>query len=321
MRSCIVFTLSLWCLTSVASPTGPDFVHPDGEPEPLSRLLDKADQSQRELSLRLHKFSKQLDTFFGSSRIDEEALSESRIRINLISNFRDYSGDTYAANIRTRIALPNTEKRLNLVMQNFSRSFRDDREGDKQTVGESLGKDIYTAGLRYLPEVPQEWNLGADTGIKLVIPPDPYVRLRVRRTWWPEFWEIRATATTFWFNSQGFGHTEALEFDREISDSLLFRSENTASWLRSDDKYVFDQSLNFIQKINDNWAFLYFLRMTGNNDPAPHAEEYSAGANFRRRIKSNWFFFNIQPVGNWPRTENFSFIASINFKVEMIVGE
>lgn len=321
----LLFTLTCFFLVvsinAGALSPGPEVIGANGAPEPSLSLLDRADQSQQILSSKLHQLSHHLDSFFGSSRVDEETRSDSRIRINFLANFQDGAGDSYGANIRTRIALPNTERRFNLVLQNFSRSFQDDRSTDKPTIGETFQKGDYAAGLRYQPEVPSQWSFGADTGVKLVIPPDPFVRLRVRRTWWPANWEVRAIGTVFWFDSQGFGHTQALEFDRQISSNLLFRFDNNASWLRSDDQYHFDQGLGLFQKVSDQWAFNYFLRMAGNDDPVPHAEDYALGINFRRRIRPEWFFLNIQPAGNWPRTQRFGFVPSISFKLEVIIGE
>ncbi|MCB0363523.1 MAG: hypothetical protein KDD35_12415 [Bdellovibrionales bacterium] len=317
----ILFFILIPSIQAQAAPLGPETMLPTGSKESGLDLLEKADRSQKILSEQLHKLSHSLDSFFGSARIDEESKSDSRIRINLISSFRDYSGDSYGANFRSRIALPRTERRLNIVLQNVSRSFDEDKEGSQPSLGETLQNEDYAAGLRYLPEISKEWNLGVDTGVKLVLPPDPFIRLRGRRSWWPGLWEIRATGTLFWFNSRGFGHTESLEFDRQISDSLLFRSENTASWLNVDNEYQFSQSLNFIQRLNDEWGLLYFLRMSGSNDPVPHAEAYSSGINFRKRIKGNWFYFNIQPAGNWPRERDFLFVASLDLKVEVIIGE
>ncbi|MCC7403617.1 MAG: hypothetical protein IT288_04385 [Bdellovibrionales bacterium] len=285
-------------------------------------FLEQADVKQQKLSRSLANLSNSIDSFFGNTRIDEESASKSRIRINLISALTDGEGDSYDANIRTRIALPNTERKLNLVVQNLSRSFTEDQEsGQAENIAQSVDNEDLGAALRYQPESDKEWSVGTDAGIKLVSPLDPFVRFRVRRSWWPGAWEIRATETVFWFKSEGYGHTESLDFDRPLNADFLFRFANQASWRRLDLQYQFDHSLNLFQRVSDRLGIAYFVRMHGSDVPAVHVESYATGVNFRRRIHKEWLFFNIQPGGSWPREENFTFVASISFKLEVIIGQ
>lgn len=322
MRWFICFILFLYSSLALADPEQPIAIRPGEQIKAPLGVLDQAERKKMALADRLANLSSRLDTFFGAERMDEESTSKSRIRINLISVLTDGEGARYNANIRTRIALPNTERRFNLVIQNLSRSFTDDQEeGTSKELGQSVENEDMAAGLRYQPETEKEWSLGTDAGIKLVSPIDPFLRFRIRRSWWPGAWEIRATETVFWFKSEGFGHTESVEFDRPLASHLLFRFSNQASWRRSDREYQFDQSLNLFHRLNDRLALGYFTKMVGSDLPAVHVEAYSAGVNFRHRIHKDWLFLNIQPAGTWPREENFTFVASLSFKLEVMISK
>ncbi|MCB0384583.1 MAG: hypothetical protein KDD43_04250 [Bdellovibrionales bacterium] len=306
----------------MARPQGPSRARPSESTKVPLTVLEKADLSQQKLSRQLARLSHNIDSFFGEERVDEESKSKSRIRINLISTLTDGEGDSYDANIRTRIALPNTERRLNIVVQNISRSFSEDEEsGQNSHLGQSVDNEDLGAALRYQPETEKDWSLGTDAGIKLVSPPDPFLRFRVRRTWWPGNWEIRATETVFWIKSEGYGHTESLELDYPLTTSFLFRFANQASWRKNDLEYLFDNSLNLFQRVNDRLAIAYTLGMHGRDVPAVAVDSYSFGVNFRRRIHKDWLFLNIKPGGFWPREENFTYVASISFKLEVMIGQ
>lgn len=286
-----------------------------------SEFLSNLQNSQSEASKKLARLTQKLDSFFGTNRIDEEYDSESRIRINLTNSSINGFGNFNDLVIRTRIILPNTERRFNLIFQDFTNDFTEQDESNQNVSDNQIKDKTYLAGLKFQPYISESWSLGVDGGLKLVTPVDPFARVRVRKSWWPEPWELRLTSSIFWFKSSGEGFLQEMDFETDIFKTSIFRWNNSATWLKENEFFTFNQSLNFISQLNEVWGSHFFVNLSGQSSPSIYATEYRTAINLRKRILSQWLFFNIQPGLFWPKELNFKGISYINFKIEAIIGD
>lgn len=286
----------------------------------LQRSLNRTHKS---ISGSIYGVSDSIDEFFAGERTEEEK-NGSRIKISyetLLINKRD---PLYNFRFSTRLVLPRTQEKLSFLLQ----SLEEDLTIDSTTPGtntnfrplEEEKKQSFFSGLRLRGLQKKEWSINTDAGIKLVWPPDPFARLRLRRSFFWEPWELRLTENVFWFESEGWWQVAAVELERPFKNRNLLKFGNFGT--RRDDvgHWEFNHFIGWFHQSSSKEALSYSAGITATEEPAYGLSSYYLSFAYRRNLGEDWIFLDISPVGSWPREENFVFVPSLRIKIEAIFG-
>lgn len=275
---------------------------------PLDKHRDAASQS-------VVKFANWVDNFFGDDRAFDES-QKSFLKVNFLQINEEGYQPRFEANLQGKLTLPNTQKRLKLLIL----SEPEDGASDDNTAVEAIEAQEQTIGLRYIQYTSDWLTANTDAGVRLNSGLDAFVRFRVRGLYNLGSWNLRAAQTLFWRDSSGTGETTQLDFERSLATRTLFRSTSKATY--RDETRLFDMSQNFylIHTINQNRAVIYRTGVTGESEPYNRTTDYVISVQLRERIHSNWLFLEINPKVNYPREEGFQAIRSLTFKLEAIFG-
>lgn len=293
---------------------------PELEVPMLTDLLNTVDAPRNYWSAEIASYANSIDRFFGDPRYFQEA-NKSVVQLNLSKVQESGGGGDLVLDGQARIDLPATEKRFSLVLESNPEKNLSGDTGKNRPV---LANDVVTsnnqsAALRY-EKRPEEsrWHYSADTGIKIGMPLDPFVRTRGSYTLPMEKWRMKAAETVFWFNTIGAGETTQLDLERLISEPLLFRATSTATWMSNPHNFDLRQDLSLYQTVNERTAMLYQASVIGVSQPQLEATEYVLLMLYRYRLHKSWVFAELSPQLHFPKAKNFDLSPMLLLRLEVL---
>ncbi len=284
------------------------------------------DTTHKRLSSSLFYFSNQIDSFFGGERADDLP-NGSRVRLLLNFNKEESSSYKTKGALKINIALVETQKKLKI-------SFRNQYEKTHDAVPEK--KDVPNDPVKLvkpLDPAPSEeessfnglrdffkWRLRLDSGIQLDFPPDPFLRLSAIKSWNFGTYELRATQQIFYYLKSGAGETSKLDLDHPITENVLFRYENDATWTDLADRFTFFSGPIIYQKIGDQRGISYNLKVFGESKPTWYVKDYRLEVTYRRAVLKRWFFLELNPYIHFPKDKEWRSALGFNLRLELVVG-
>ncbi|GAB4016043.1 MAG: hypothetical protein Fur0010_15580 [Bdellovibrio sp.] len=280
------------------------------------------DRAHQELSRSLFIFSNTIDSFFGGQRADDLP-NGSRIRLYWTANKEENTALTGESAVRANIVLVETQKKLKVSFKNKyeEESEKKLEESDKKTAPEkSANSSKASSPSTFDPLDLLRWRLKFDSGIRVDIPPEPFAKLRLLKSWYFGHYELRPGQEVFWYLESGFGETTRLDLDRPISEDLLFRYENWVTWRDETDEYDFASGPILYQRLSDRRGLSYNLKILGVSNPTWHVNDYKFEVSYRQLLWRQWFFVEITPYVHFPKSREWEKTFGMSFKLEAVIG-
>lgn len=293
--------------------------------EPLGEIIGVADEPRDYLAKNFVTLARDIDRFFGNDRNYQES-NDSVIQLD-ITRVMGYGGEhKFVLSGRAKVHLPNTEKRLHLLLETDPDKNTGTESTRNQPVrpGAQTTPGSYAAGVRYEKTKEDRWYYGADGGIKfhgLAAEPTPFVRGRVSYAMPLEEWRVKVAETAFWFNTIGVGETTQLDFEHPISDPLLFRATSTATWLHDRQNMDLRQDMSFFHTLDDRNALLYQASAIGVSRPQTQATDFVVLLLYRYRLHRKWMYFEVGPQVHFPKEREFRSSGLLGFRLEILFDD
>jgi hypothetical protein len=298
-----------------------DTVDPYAVTVPESSIFDAVDSSRDYLSTKVVSYSKRIDEFFGDERNFQEN-NNSVIQVDLTEKLETAGNRTFGLEGQAKIDLPAASKRFQIVLesnpeQKTAGEVKKDQPVATQTVA---APSSYAASLRYVKTEESLWHFSSEAGIKLQFPLDPFVRARGSYTVPFGLWRLKMSETVFWFNTIGSGETTQFDFERVLSDPVLFRATSTATCLVLKQACDLRQDFSIFHTLNERTALVYQASVLGTNNPQLEETAYVLLMRYRYRLHKEWMYFEVTPQLNFPRTDEFNLNALLLFRLQMLIG-
>ena len=159
-------------------------------------------------------------------------------RLGLSTSWDQRDGLKPRLRLRARLPLPAFENKLRLLMGvgDQRQLIQDRRLGASEslpTAFRDVNDSAWLLGLGYSPGEALDHGFDFGAGVRLHIPPDPFVKGRYHYNLSiGEQSVVRLQETLFWQNTRGMGETTQGDLDRLLSDRLLIRWSNSATAAR-----------------------------------------------------------------------------------------
>jgi hypothetical protein len=286
----------------------------------LGNLLETADAPRDYWSGRFASFANDVDRFFGDPRYFQEA-NKSVLQLNIAKVFEPGGAGNVVLDGQAKMDLPSTERRFSLMLESNPEK---NLSADTSKQRPVLANDVVTsnnqsAAIRYeKPPEESRWHFSADTGVKVRVPLEPFVRSRASYTLPMENWRMKAAETVFWFSSIGAGETTQVDFERIIIEPVLFRATSTATWMNDTHNFDLRQDFSFYHTVNERTAMLYQASTIGVSEPQLEATEYVLLMLYRYRLHKSWVFFELSPQLHYPKAKNFDMSPMLLMRLEFL---
>ena len=276
---------------------------------------------QQSRSKKVLKLADGLDSFFGDSRIEDDA-QQTRVKLRL--DLEQYESDSLDARVRlsARLSLPNLEDKWAVIING------DDDEDD--VVIDPAEEQEREVALRYNARNNQDRNLSFDVGLRR---PDSkyelFGRARYRRTDPLGQWISRFDNKLYAYSKFGFEYDGKLDFDRALPPSFLFRSRTRLRWWEDDSKcnggVCPEQHFLLYQRMkNSRHALAYEASTYFESEPADDSSDYfklgRVQLRYRHRTPWDWAFIELRPAVDFSRHEDYAPSWNILLRFEAIFG-
>jgi hypothetical protein len=266
----------------------------------------------------LHRFlwrsARSIDGWFGAQHPEEMYAASTRGSITPIILWDEYNGFSPKFRFRVKIPFPHLDERYNAFVGTFSRDeFVTEREQasgaiPRQRSGGEIDRDQTLVGVQFRGRRDDGRREGgrfeADAGIRIRSPIDPFVKGGYRldhgfgdnmfMTW---------RETAFWQNSEGFGVTSRIDFDRTFARDSLLRWTASATISQESEGVRGYSALTMYRGVGQNQAVAAQLFTNGEFDADVPLGEYGVRLAYRRRILHDWLVLELRPSLTWPKEE------------------
>ena len=272
-----------------------------------NKFMAPVDTQRDYLSGRFVSYVKNIDRFFGDDRYYLES-NKSVLQLDITKSVGEGAEQKFVLSGRAKIHLPSTEQRLHLLLESSpDQNVTGEQENIQATpIDQVAAPESFAAAARYENAIEKRAHYSADAGIKFQgLKTSPFARARGRYSLTMDAWRMRAAETFFWFNTTGVGSTTELNFERPLSDPMLFRASSNAIWLRDTGNFDLRQDISVFHTLDERSAMLYQASAIGVSRPKLQVTEYVLLMLYRYRLHRKWVFLELSPQLHFPETMNY----------------
>ena len=286
----------------------------------LSLSANAQDDTHNLISKEITGFASQIDSFFAEER-SQHFVNKSQIRLFVDTEFRESTEPVSTPDMRIKLVLPRTQKRLQLIIESDKEEDKDDdQEIQSLSSSSDKKKDNTKAGIEYfLPNPKIKTSLGSGILFR-EITPLVFARLRMRKRIKYKSWLIKPEQELMWISSDGYSTKTSLDFDKRLNNEYLFRVANDIKWNDKEYDVDFRNGPSLYQKISKKIGLSYNFRVISSDAPVLAVNNYSFSVNYRQLLYKKWFFWTVSPALNFPRENNFHRTPGLTIRFEIIAG-
>jgi len=292
------------------------------ETEPESMLESVANGVHSTVSAEIISISNKIDNFFVEERMEEEG-SKSRL---IISSFQSADTDLNVKQqfqFKGRLNFPKTQNRLRLVVES---SIERDQlvEGEQVTGDTTAGTsqvEDYSTALQFIFTQSDKWQFSNKVGVRFRVPVDPFVRFRLRRSFFQNSWQFRIVETVAWYQSEGWGSTTNFDLERPVNQKLFFRESSRFNILNNDRDLLYDQSFSLFHTIRNKKIIVYSIGMNSQITDPIEVSKYFLNMKFRYNFFNKWAFFDIVPELAMEKEYDFKLLPRLSLQLDIVFGK
>ncbi|MFC4309014.1 hypothetical protein ACFPN2_07980 [Steroidobacter flavus] len=242
----------------------------------------------------------------------------------------DYDGFDPRLRFRARLQLPQWDSRISAFAGRVGQDdYISDTEGDFDALPTrqfgTLEDESVLVGLGYSSPERTGNDFDAGVGVRIDLPLDPYARARyeIVRTF-AERYVFSARETVFWQNTEGFGTTTRINFDRVISDRFLLRWSNLGKFTEETIGLEWYSQLTLFQSIGQRTGLAYQAHVEGETDNEVPMTRTALRLIMRRQLTPEWLILELRGGVSWPRrrlVEEREASPEIGIAIEMQFGQ
>ena len=267
----------------------------------------------------VYEFGQWLDEFFAGEEF-EDADNASYLRVELEHTLNE-DEPKYDTKFKLRIDLPNTEKKLKLILESEDKK-RDELDGrlhQKDIDDDSQEGDGASSTVQY--QFGDQWkqttSLGLRTGSAGI---EHKISYRFGRHWnLSELWSTRFQQTFTYVGDQGYSASTKQYFERRVGEHDLFRAKTVFFWEEEEEHQLgAAEVFSYFHSLDHTHGLEYRLAVVGEKEPTWRSKEHSLGLRYRRLLYRDWLFLEMVPEVAYSREENFAAELAFTTSVEIL---
>lgn len=281
----------------------------------MKTVDDKHAGIERSILDRVVRF----DKFFGNVKTESTRQPNYLIRWQNSVRMEEGGHFKYRTNVRANFVLPGISKRLRVAISGesepepFTAKLPEDpgNPGFDRTLAKTrLVNTEVRYGMVRTPNV--DFFLGA--GVRLTSPFQYFTRSRLQYTHrLGDVSLVRLGETLFWKNTEKFGETTEIDFERLLRPKTLLRWSNAGTWAQETKGLEWGTELSLLQELSPRSAITFSGGAFGDTRPAAVVETYRILTRYRRNFLTHWLFYELEPEISWPRSPEGRYASALAF--------
>ncbi len=284
--------------------------------------IDKAHQS---LSEWIYNTSNKIDLFFLRYKQSDIKSTDSYIDTSFDTYYEEYQKTLYRYNIKVRLRLPRTGKRLHLVFKDYKNSISSDRQ-NSSNISDSVGNNSYLLGVALDKFKSRYLHLRAGSGVRFHgISPDAYISLQVsKRFFTGSKWQFELSSTARYFAKRKNEDTISFISSKVLDSYLKFTILNNYHYQqKTSDKQEVVNALILDQYLNSKKGVSYSASIysSGDSKEAFKLHYYLLQLLYKRYFYKNYAYYEITPGIIFRDSRAFKPDFKVMFKVGLFFGK
>ncbi len=257
------------------------------------------------------------DHFFGDARLEDDNRG-TWVKVGFGLTASGEADAKLETKLQARLALPGLRERFQLMVDDLVES---DSPGEANALVDAARDSRPDTALRWVLQQTRSMRINADAGVRLWGPTQVFGKLRWRRITPFERWELRLSEVVDWYSNDGFGETSAMRWSRPFPRRWLFQSVSALRWQENSDGVRPSQSLGLYKAVSRALAQRVVLDGTWPEAPDTTEAVYRMHYSWRKRIHSDWVFFEIRPGVAFAQINDYRTDPFLTMLLEIVFGE
>ncbi len=303
-------------------PASEEAVQADESSEPSTSAINRTlDVSHLYVSRSVDQLAIWMDRFLGGQSVDYAA-NETVGRLRYSNFWEERDNHTDSVRFRLRLNLPNTEERLNLIInseldeedvlnEDGIREGRDDESASGEVGLQLEAIERSRFKLRY--------RVGLKSGARLRTGVAAYYKKPIRSDYL-----LQVRKEIYWIDQFGFGSRLSTEFDKRLTDTRILRLDSRFDFNEVDPGVPWSQRLSVNRALSNSRIISTYLLAFGETRPDHYVEAYGPGLLYRQTLGRPWFFIEIEPRFLFQKDDfeaSRKKTASIALRFELVLDE
>lgn len=263
------------------------------------------DKMQERLRVGGCKSARWIDGLFGQRADDAVYRSVSgNLQPSLL--WTEYDGFKPRLRFRIDLPLPMIDSKLRAFVGRVDReefvTERAEQSGALPRQFGTIGDEQTLLGLGYGDAMNSGTGFDVGTGVRLTTPLDPYVKASYRWKWVRDSGAvIRLKPTAFWQQSEQFGVTTRIDYDKDLSENWYTRLTASGTYSGRSLGLRGYANATLFQRLSDRRAIAYQVGADGETDAPVALREYGVRATYRQNVWRDWLVLELRTSLTWPR--------------------
>ncbi|TPE53963.1 hypothetical protein FJM67_06040 [Maribrevibacterium harenarium] len=277
------------------------------------------DQTHQEVSSIVGSWSNGLDAYLSGRQPAETNLSYISVRFGPIIGEESTTG---FFDFNTRIRLPNTQNRLNFVIESDAKQLTEETQigprGSDESIAESARNIELAAAIRY---VEQALNATVDAGVLLALPLDPYLKIQFTQSGDLGQWRWQQSEQVFSYYSLGKGGRYGFGLQRPLNDRFEFGVDLGISHLEQEGTTAWRENAFVNHAFDEDNKLRYQFSVLQEGWPRASQEAFLYFVQWQHRLYGKWLIGQVQPQITHQRSDDYAASASLTLSLELLFGE
>ncbi len=258
-------------------------------------------EDQRDgVSRGVTNLGRRIDAWLAGEGVGEHE-NETYLRVDFFQQVGSLDGYHSRLDVSGSLDLPGASERWRLIFE----SDDEDQNSLQDTVLGRRNSNTSVGALRYLQELPGNWNISHDFGVKTDIPIDPYYRLKVDTEYeLGNAWSVGFAQRIWYYHHDGWGYNTDLVFNRQLAKDRVLQITTEVRYQKDDNITEFAQLLSVHRPMGNLRSLTYSLGLLGVSEPNTRVNAYFVEGRYRQAIWEDWLFLEITPQIVVDRDEN-----------------
>lgn len=283
-----------------------------------SSTLDYIDYTQGLISSSWIGFNHDFDMFFSGQRY-KKTKNKSKIRLSYSISKSESGALTKEFDFGIRVHLPKISKKLSIVIEK-QRDEILEAQTSQANKGVNNPDKGYTAGVKFLLKRTPFFTTSLDTGVKLKLPLDPFMKLKFFK-----LGEFKLLNTYFgqkfiFYRQEAFLRSiTELNFSKRVNNTFSITQGNALTWTDETDDFTIRNFISLGQKINDKSGISYSVGASALLEPTYYYTGYDASINYRRKLYKDWLSGQTSLGSTFQKDNDFKSSMFINVRLSLLM--
>lgn len=260
-----------------------------------------------------------IDRFFAGEEALEQG-NKSYIRVQMGSTWTHNGKYIDGSDVKFRLHLPATSRRLSLVIRNEdeTKESLEEKSRPSLTKDTRVSESTLTAALEIARTEAKYWKTRFQIGVIPKGRADVFVKASAKRRWeLDNYWTMPYKFEIVNYLSDGLEIETELAFERPLKHELYFSARTEVEWAEEDSLIEAAQIFGIKQHLDDRRGVNYQVGFLGEDLPQASLSSAFISVHYRQLLYKDWLYWNVIPELNFPRSDDYKAVASISLRLEV----